>query len=87
MYTLRQLAEHVDGRVMGDPKVTIRRIQPFEVAEPGDLTLAAEKKYYDHLKDTQASAVIVEPHIKSEEESLAAGGETQGGVRPSYAVV
>lgn len=70
MYTLRQLAEHVDGRVMGDPKVTIRRIQPFEVAEPGDLTLAAEKKYYDHLKDTQASAVIVEPHVKSEEKAL-----------------
>ena len=55
---------------MGDPKVVITRIQPFEVAESGDLTLASERKYYDHLEETQASAVIVEAHVKSKEKSL-----------------
>ena len=70
MYTLQKLAEHVGGRVAGDSQIEIRGIQPFESAGPGDLTLAAQKKYQEHLDQTRASAVIVLPGVVSHEKPL-----------------
>jgi UDP-3-O-[3-hydroxymyristoyl] glucosamine N-acyltransferase len=34
-------------------------LRPFETAGPGDLTLAAEKRYQERIRETGASAVIV----------------------------
>ena len=59
VYTLPQLAKHVQGRITGDPRTEIHRVQPFERAGTGDLTLAAEKKYQEKLGESSASAVIV----------------------------
>jgi UDP-3-O-[3-hydroxymyristoyl] glucosamine N-acyltransferase len=70
VYTLQKLAEHVGGRVAGDSQIEIRGIQPFESARPGDLTLAAQKKYQEHLDQTLASAVIVSPGVVSDEKPL-----------------
>lgn len=54
----------------GDSQMEIRGIQPFESAGPGDLTLAAQKKYQEHLDQTRASAVIVSPGVESDEKPL-----------------
>ena len=70
MYTLQQLAERVAGRVSGDSDTEIRGIQPFDRAQPGDLTLASERKYREHLEMTQASAVIVSPDVASTKKPL-----------------
>ncbi len=70
MYTLQKLAEHVGGRVAGDSQVEIRGIQPFESAGPGDLTLAGQRKYQEHLDQTRASAVIVSPGVVFGEKPL-----------------
>ncbi|MCH7804361.1 MAG: UDP-3-O-(3-hydroxymyristoyl)glucosamine N-acyltransferase [Acidobacteria bacterium] len=70
MYTLQKLAEHVGGRVAGDSQIEIRGIQPFESAGPGDLTLAGQKKYQEHLDQTRASAVIVSPGVVSDQKPL-----------------
>ena len=70
MYTLQQLAEHVVGQVSGDPQTEIHGIQPFDSAQPGDLTLASERKYREHLEITRASAVIVSPEVSSTRKSL-----------------
>ena len=70
VYSLQQLAEHVAGQVSGDSQTEIRGIQPFESAQPGDLTLASERKYREHLERTQASAVIVSPDVASTKKAL-----------------
>ena len=70
MYTLQQLAEQVAGRVAGDSQIEIHGVQPFESAGPGDLTLAAEPKYQEHLEKTRAAAVIVSPDIASTKKTL-----------------
>lgn len=70
MHTLGELAEYVGGRVVGDPHLEIARIQPFEAAQPGDLTLALERRYRDHLAFTRASAVIVPESFASAEKPL-----------------
>lgn len=70
MYTLQKLAEHVEGRVAGDPEIEIRGMAPFESAEPGDLTFAGRKKYQQQLDQTRASAVIVPPDVESNQKTL-----------------
>ena len=70
VYTLQQLAEHVAGQVSGDSHTEIRGIKPFDIAQPGDLTLASERKYREHLEKTQASAVIVSPEVTSAKQAL-----------------
>ena len=59
LYRLEQLAEQVGGEVAGDPDTPIRRLRPFETAGPGDLTLAARKRYEERIPESGASAVIV----------------------------
>ncbi|MGH9340129.1 MAG: UDP-3-O-(3-hydroxymyristoyl)glucosamine N-acyltransferase [Acidobacteriota bacterium] len=66
VYTLQMLADHVNGQVVGDPDIEVTGIQPFELAVPGDLTLAAEKKYLQDLSKTAASAVIVPFSLSAE---------------------
>jgi len=70
MYTLKELARQVGGTVLGDPEIRIRRIQPFESAEPGDLTLAALPRLLNQIEKTKASAVIVPPGVESTHKSL-----------------
>ena len=70
MYTLQQLAEHVGGRVIGDPQTGISRAQPFETAGAGDVTLAVEKQYHEHLEETQAAAIIVPQDVYSTHKPL-----------------
>ena len=59
VYCLGELAEQVGGEVAGDPKTPISGLQPFETAGPGDLTLAAEKRYEARIRESEAAAVIV----------------------------
>jgi len=70
VYSLQQLAEHVAGQVSGDCQTEIYGIQPFESAQSGDLTLASERRYRDHLETTQASAVIVSFDVVSTKKAL-----------------
>jgi len=61
--TLREVAEIVDGVVVGDENLQVARIAPINVAQPGDLTFIANPKYLAGLKDSRASAVIVAPGV------------------------
>ncbi len=64
LYRLRQLADHVGGEVAGDPDTLIERLRPFETAGPGDLTLAAETRYQERIRESGASAVIVSKAVR-----------------------
>ncbi len=58
-YTLRELAECVQGAVVGDDSLVISGVAGIEDAGPGQLTFLANPKYRAKLHDTKASAVIV----------------------------
>ena len=70
MYTLARLAQLVDGELIGDPELIIRRVRPFEDAAEGDITYAAEARYREQIASTQASAVIVQESIPAAGKSL-----------------
>jgi UDP-3-O-[3-hydroxymyristoyl] glucosamine N-acyltransferase len=57
--TLGELAEYVDGRVCGDPKVIIKSASTLGRAEEGDISFLTNRKYEKQLRTTKASAVIV----------------------------
>jgi UDP-3-O-[3-hydroxymyristoyl] glucosamine N-acyltransferase len=57
--SLAQIAEYLEGELVGDPATEISGVAPIEDAETGDLTFLANPKYAAFLKTTSASAVIV----------------------------
>jgi len=59
MARLQELAELVDGQVIGDPDLEIRRLLPLQAAGPGDITFVTKAKYAKDLHNCRASAVIL----------------------------
>ncbi|MCM8807013.1 MAG: UDP-3-O-(3-hydroxymyristoyl)glucosamine N-acyltransferase [Candidatus Omnitrophica bacterium] len=57
--TVREIAEIVGGKIIGDENVVITGISGIKEAKPGDLTFIANKKYKNLLYTTKASAIIV----------------------------
>ena len=70
MYTLTQLAQHVDGEIAGDPEIQIEGVNPFGDAGPADITVAFSKGYLQRLHTTSAAAVIVPPGTQSPGKAL-----------------
>jgi UDP-3-O-[3-hydroxymyristoyl] glucosamine N-acyltransferase len=62
---LQNLADLVDGEVIGDPDLDILKVAPIDQAQEGDITFVANTKYLARLKDCKASAVILSPGIKA----------------------
>lgn len=58
-YTLGQIAELVEGRVVGDAGLLIAGIAKIEEAKEGEITFIARSKYAKFFEETKASAVIV----------------------------
>lgn len=56
--TLRQLADLVHGRVLGDESLVIQRARPLSEAQSGDITFIENEKYAHQLEQCQASAVV-----------------------------
>ena len=61
--TLRELAEFVQGTIVGNDQIEITAVAGIENAQHGELTFLANPKYRAKLQHTNASAVIVAPDI------------------------
>ena len=68
--TLKELAEWVDGTVIGEGDVEISGVAPIEEAQPGEITFIANPKYLSKLNETGASAVIVSKDIRQADKPL-----------------
>ena len=60
----------MDGELIGDPELIIRRVRPFEDAAEGDMTYAADARHREQIASTRASAVIVQELIPAAGKSL-----------------
>jgi UDP-3-O-[3-hydroxymyristoyl] glucosamine N-acyltransferase len=56
---LKELAQLVDGEVLGDGEVKILGVAPIEEARRGEITFVGHAKYLSKLNETEASAIIV----------------------------
>lgn len=62
--TLREVAQLIDGTVMGDESIVITGICGIKEAKEGDLTFVANSKYLHLMKNTAASAIITSRDVK-----------------------
>ncbi len=67
---LRELAEWVDGTVVGDGEVEISGVAAIEEARAGEITFIATPKYLPKLGETRASAIIVSKEVTQAERPL-----------------
>jgi UDP-3-O-[3-hydroxymyristoyl] glucosamine N-acyltransferase len=58
-YSLNELADYVQGRVVGDVTCRINSIGTLTHARPGQITFLNNPRYRRYLTDTQATAVIL----------------------------
>ena len=84
MYTLGELAKHVNAEVVGDSHCEIKRVATLTNAGDGDISFLANSKYRNQLTTTQAAAVIV---ADSNRELLAGNGLVAGDPYVAYAKV
>jgi UDP-3-O-[3-hydroxymyristoyl] glucosamine N-acyltransferase len=63
--TLGQLAQHVDGKVVGDPAIKIKNAATLAEAKEGDISFLSNPKYENQLQTTNASAVVVAKEVQT----------------------
>ncbi len=63
--TIKEIAERIGGRVVGDAAATIRSIAGLRDAGPGQATFLGNARYAPLLESTQATAVIVPESFSS----------------------
>ncbi len=68
--TLKELAELLGGKVVGDGDVEISGVASIDEANPGEITFIANPKYLPKLAQTKASAIIVSPEVTQAEKPL-----------------
>jgi len=77
--TLKEIAQLIEGEVVGDGGIVITGVAGIKEAKNGDITFLANPKYFSLLDKTGASAIItsrevektVKPIIRTENPSLA----------------
>ena len=71
MYTLEQLAQHVKGKILGNPEQVIQGFAPADEAREGEITFLAFPKYLPAVVATGASCVIVsKPYAEIQKNQL-----------------
>ena len=67
---LKELAEWVDGTVIGDGEIEISGVASIEEAQAEEITFIASPKYLPKLSQTNASAVIVSKEVTQADKPL-----------------
>lgn len=62
--TLKEIAQTVNGEVVGDENTVITGVCGIKEAGPGDITFLANPKYAALMEITQASAIITSRYVK-----------------------
>jgi UDP-3-O-[3-hydroxymyristoyl] glucosamine N-acyltransferase len=68
--TLREIAQLIDGSVIGDGDTEINGVCGIKEAKEGDITFIANPKYIALMKQTKASAIITTPDVKKSPKPL-----------------
>ena len=64
---LCEVANIVNGKIIGDENIEISNVAKIEEAEAGDLTFISNMKYKKYLRTTTASAVLIAGDMQFEE--------------------
>ncbi|MBU1086747.1 MAG: UDP-3-O-(3-hydroxymyristoyl)glucosamine N-acyltransferase [Candidatus Omnitrophica bacterium] len=68
--TLNEIAQLIDGFVVGDGNIEISGVCGIKEAKQGEITFVANPKYISLMEHTNASAIITTPDIKESSKPL-----------------
>ena len=68
--SLKEIAELINGELIGDPSVTVQTITNLEEASPGALIWIEKKRYLKAAEETEAEAIICKNDIESSSKPL-----------------
>lgn len=69
-FTAAEIAQHLQGEVLGDSGVVLKSFAPADRAQPGDLTFAENVDYLARAEQSAATAVIVGAALTSQTKVL-----------------
>jgi len=69
-FTVAQIAEILDGEIVGNPEVEVSQLAKIEEGSPEALTFLSNPKYTSFIYDTKAGACIVNKDFTPEQEIL-----------------
>ena len=83
-YSLKDLADKVNGKLVGDPEIAISSIATIQNASSGCISFLANPKYKKFLSTSSASAIIVSPEFS---EDLKTSGIIADDPYVAYAII
>jgi UDP-3-O-[3-hydroxymyristoyl] glucosamine N-acyltransferase len=57
-FTAKEIAERVEGKLVGDGEIQLTGFAQADAAKPGDLTFAEDEKFFRLAEDSQADAIL-----------------------------
>ena len=69
-FTASEIAQHLEGEVIGDGTVALTGFAPANAAKAGDLTFAENESYLARAEQSAASAVLVDGQLTSTKKVL-----------------
>ena len=72
-FTAAEIAQHLQGEVLGDASIVLNSFAPADRAQAGDLTFAENADYFARAEQSAASAIIVDGdfHVEQDPDSRA----------------
>lgn len=67
-FTAKQIADFLQGEIVGNPEVKVSDFSKIEEGKPGTLSFLANPKYESHIYNTQADIVLVNKDFSPEKE-------------------
>lgn len=63
---LRELAQHVDARIWGEPSVLLEDVAPLDAAGPNQLSYVDSRKHLPTMKTSRAGAILITESLAKE---------------------
>lgn len=67
-FSAKQIAEFIQGEIVGDEQVKVHTFAKIEEGVPGAISFLSNPKYTPHLYDTQSSIVLINKDLELEHE-------------------
>ncbi|AFU70450.1 UDP-3-O-(3-hydroxymyristoyl) glucosamine N-acyltransferase [Psychroflexus torquis ATCC 700755] len=67
-FTAQQIADILDGDIVGNPDVEVNKLSKIEEGKEGSLTFLSNPKYTSHIYETQASICIVNKNFEKSQD-------------------
>lgn len=67
IHTLKEIAEIIDSKYIGDPNFQVYGMNEIHVVEPGDIVFVDHPKYYDKALNSAATIILINKDVECPE--------------------